>query len=88
MQVLKFGGSSVANAGNINKSVQVIQQAIKKDKTIVVVSAFGGITDNLLQCGSAASAGDESYKDSLNSSNNGISTRCGNLFRLPVRAAY
>lgn len=65
MQVLKFGGSSVANAGNINKSVQVIQQAVNKDRTIVVVSALGGITDNLLQCARAASVADESYRDSL-----------------------
>lgn len=65
MQVLKFGGSSVANAVNINKTVQVISQAVRKDRTIVVVSAFGGVTDILLQCGSAAARGDESYKDSL-----------------------
>jgi aspartokinase/homoserine dehydrogenase 1 len=65
MQVLKFGGSSVANAGNISKTVQVIRRAIQKDKTIVVVSALGGMTDTLLQCGHAASVGDESYKDSL-----------------------
>ena len=65
MQVLKFGGSSVANAGNINKTVQVIRQAISKGRTIVVVSALGGVTDHLLQCGNAASVGDESYKDSL-----------------------
>jgi len=65
MQVLKFGGSSVANAGNINKSAQVIQQAVNKDRTIVVVSALGGITDNLLQCARAASVADESYRDSL-----------------------
>lgn len=42
MQVLKFGGSSVANAGNINKTVQVIRDAISKGRTIVVVSALGG----------------------------------------------
>ncbi|MDP4128895.1 MAG: bifunctional aspartate kinase/homoserine dehydrogenase I, partial [Bacteroidota bacterium] len=65
MQVLKFGGSSVANAVNISKTVQVIRQAILKEKTIVVVSAFGGMTDILLQCGSTAARGDESYKDSL-----------------------
>ncbi len=65
MQVLKFGGSSVANAGNISKAFQVIRQAIIKDRTIVVVSALGGITDNLLHCARASAMGDESYKDSL-----------------------
>jgi aspartokinase/homoserine dehydrogenase 1 len=65
MQVLKFGGSSVANAANINKCIAIIQKAIGKDTTIVVVSALGGVTDNLLQCATAASAGNESYMDLL-----------------------
>ncbi len=41
MQVLKFGGSSVANAVHISKCIHIIQKAIEKDKTIVVVSAWG-----------------------------------------------
>src|SRR5580765_6070253 len=65
MQVLKFGGTSVANADNINKAVQIVAEAIKKDKTIVVVSALGGITDALLQCGASAASEDESYKEKL-----------------------
>ena len=65
MQVLKFGGSSVANAVHISKCIHIIQKAIEKDKTIVVVSALGGITDSLLHCAVAASAGDETYMDSL-----------------------
>ena len=51
MQVLKFGGTSVANAENINKVVAIVKETIKKDKTIVVVSALGGVTDLLLECG-------------------------------------
>ncbi len=65
MQVLKFGGSSVANAGNIGKTIEILRKAYQKDRTIVVVSALGGMTDTLLQCGIAASSGDESYLDSL-----------------------
>lgn len=65
MQVLKFGGSSVANAENINRVVEIVQQAVKKDKTIVVVSALGGITDTLIKAGELASASDESYKELL-----------------------
>ncbi len=65
MQVLKFGGSSVANADNINKVAEIIQEALKKDRTIVIVSALGGITDTLLQSGTLAAAGDESYKEKL-----------------------
>ena len=65
MQVLKFGGSSVANAENINKVVALVRQALTKDRTILVVSAFGGITDMLIQAAVTAAAGDESYKDKL-----------------------
>lgn len=65
MQVLKFGGSSVANAENIEKVVNIIQQRSAGKKTIVVVSALGGITDLLLDCGTLASAGSEEYKNKL-----------------------
>jgi len=65
MQVLKFGGTSVANAENINKVVAIVQQALTKDRTILVASALGGITDILIQAGVQAAAGDESYKEKL-----------------------
>lgn len=65
MQVLKFGGTSVANADNINKVLAVVKEKIKKDRTIVVVSALGGVTDLLLGAAALAAAGDETYKDKL-----------------------
>jgi aspartokinase/homoserine dehydrogenase 1 len=65
MQVLKFGGSSVATSGNINKVVAIVQNALQKDKTIVVVSALGGVTDGLLNVAYLATNGDESFKESL-----------------------
>ncbi|WP_369049412.1 bifunctional aspartate kinase/homoserine dehydrogenase I [Tenacibaculum sp. UWU-22] len=48
MKVLKFGGSSVANQQNITQVIEIIKQASKKEKIVVVVSAFGKTTDNLL----------------------------------------
>ena len=65
MQVLKFGGSSVANAENINKVIAIVKEKVKQDKTIVVVSALGGITDILLQCSQLAAGGNEAYKEKL-----------------------
>jgi aspartokinase/homoserine dehydrogenase 1 len=65
MQVLKFGGSSVANAENIRKVANILSEAVKKEKTVVVVSALGGITDLLLQCGTLAGKGDLRYKQLL-----------------------
>lgn len=65
MQVLKFGGSSVKNAENIGKVVAIVKEKIKVDKTVVVVSALGGITDLLLQCCKMASENNEAYKEKL-----------------------
>jgi len=75
MQVLKFGGTSVANADNISKVVAIIKSKFGitdntplgdgGDKTIVVVSALGGVTDLLLNAASLAADGDETYKEKL-----------------------
>ena len=65
MQVLKFGGTSVANAENINKVFQLVREALANDRTILVVSALGGVTDMLIQAGLSAAAGEESYKERL-----------------------
>ena len=62
MQVLKFGGSSVANAENINKVISIVLDSIKREPTILVVSALGGITDSLLHAGKLAAEADEQYK--------------------------
>lgn len=65
MQVLKFGGSSVANAENIQKVIAIVRKAVQKDKTIVVVSALGGVTDQLLQIGAFAAVGNDTYKQEI-----------------------
>src|SRR5687767_9608673 len=65
MEVIKFGGSSVANAQNIEKVVGIVEQKAKESQVILVVSALGGITDALLLCGNIATTGDESYKEQL-----------------------
>ena len=64
MKVLKFGGSSVANAENIQKVVSIVKQP-QYTNAIVVVSALGGVTDSLISLATKASNGDESYKESL-----------------------
>ena len=65
MQVLKFGGTSVANAENINKVVEIVSATIKKEPAVVVVSALGGVTDLLLGAATMAAAGDETYREKL-----------------------
>ena len=61
MQVLKFGGSSVANANNISKVVEIVSKAVERDRTIMVVSAISKCTDTLINIGRKAACKDESY---------------------------
>ncbi len=65
MQVLKFGGSSVANATNINKVVDIVLKAITQEPVVLVVSALGGVTDQLIYTGNLASVGNENYKQEI-----------------------
>src|SRR6478736_6437019 len=63
MKVLKFGGSSVANAENIQKVVNIV--LANTEAQVVVVSALGGVTDALIKAGTLAEQTDETYKDVL-----------------------
>lgn len=65
MQVLKFGGSSVANADNIKQVISIVNQKEQAQKKLVVVSALGGITDLLLNAAIEAAEGTEAYKEKL-----------------------
>ena len=61
MQVLKFGGTSVATPKNIELVRKILDEKTSNSPVIVVVSAFGGITTLLLECGKQAASGDENY---------------------------
>ncbi|NUY80003.1 bifunctional aspartate kinase/homoserine dehydrogenase I [Flavobacterium sp. MAH-1] len=65
MNVLKFGGTSVANANNITQVCQIVADKSKEDKLAVVISAFSGVTDLLLSASLKAAAKDESYRELL-----------------------
>ncbi|MCI7750260.1 MAG: hypothetical protein MSH61_07905, partial [Bacteroidales bacterium] len=56
MKVLKFGGTSVGTAASL-RNVKAIAEGCQGE-VIVVVSAFGGITDQLIDCAGKAAAGD------------------------------
>ena len=60
MKVLKFGGSSVGSVNSI-LSVKKIVEAVE-EPVIVVVSALGGITDQLIHTSQMASEGDAAYE--------------------------
>ena len=63
MNVLKFGGSSVANSENIKKVITIITAAAKKQKVIVVVSAFGKTTNALIEGAHFAKNKNSNYKE-------------------------
>ena len=49
LQVLKFGGSSVANATNISRVLDIVSGALGKGRVVLVCSAIKGCTDALLE---------------------------------------
>ncbi len=63
MKVLKFGGTSVANAQNIKLVLDIVINQAQKEKLVVVVSALSKVTDLLQQASLKAAANDESYKE-------------------------
>jgi len=65
MQVLKFGGTSVASAENIGKVIAIVTRALAQGPVVLVVSALGGTTDVLINAGRAAASGDESFRHTL-----------------------
>ncbi|MBZ5859117.1 bifunctional aspartate kinase/homoserine dehydrogenase I [Flavihumibacter profundi] len=66
MQVLKFGGTSVGSPEAITQVIDIVTPKSRIEPIIIVVSAFGGTTDALLQCGALAASGDEQYKEQVN----------------------
>ncbi len=69
MKILKFGGTSVANSENIKKVKDIIANQ-GTTKVAVVVSAFGGITDLLLDTLHKAAKQDERFKAGFNTIEN------------------
>ena len=63
MKILKFGGTSVANAQNIKLVLDIVNTKAKNDKLVVVVSALSKVTDLLHQAAIKAANNDESYKE-------------------------
>lgn len=63
MKVLKFGGTSVGTAESLANVKKIIAQS--KGQVIVVVSALGGVTNQLLQMADLAEAQDAKWEQVL-----------------------
>ncbi len=60
MKVLKFGGTSVGSIDSLKNVKTIIEN--QAEQTVVVVSALGGVTDQLLEMTRKAEAHDDSYE--------------------------
>lgn len=65
MKVLKFGGSSISDPKRVQHVAEIILNSSHHDKLAVVVSAFGGVTDHLINAGLLAAEGNHTYRDQL-----------------------
>jgi aspartokinase/homoserine dehydrogenase 1 len=63
MLVMKFGGSSVANPERIKNMIEIVRGRREQyEKVIVVCSAFGGITDHIINTAKLAENQNPEYK--------------------------
>ena len=58
MKILKFGGSSLATTDRIRDVAKIVLEEARRGPVIVVVSAFQGVTNQLLECARLAAKGD------------------------------
>ena len=65
MRILKFGGSSLATPATIRGVGRILLEARQREPIIGVVSAFQGITNQLIDCARRAERADASYEDAF-----------------------
>ena len=63
MKILKFGGSSVATPESILRVKDIVSS--RSEPPIVVVSALGGVTDQLIRASKLAEAGEDGFRAEL-----------------------
>jgi aspartokinase/homoserine dehydrogenase 1 len=61
MRVLKFGGSSLATPDRIRGVARIVLGEARQEALIVVVSAFQGVTNQLIDCARLAERGEPGY---------------------------
>ena len=66
MKVLKFGGTSVALPERIKSIGSLIRKRSTNEQLTIVCSAFGGVTDQLIDAAQTAAAGQEAYTSIIN----------------------
>jgi aspartokinase/homoserine dehydrogenase 1 len=70
MKVMKFGGSSVADADRIRTVAGLVRDAARTGSVVVVLSALRGITDLLIAAARSAESGSDDFRASLDNLRN------------------
>jgi aspartokinase/homoserine dehydrogenase 1 len=65
VKVLKFGGSSLSTPAAIRRVADILLSAARREPVVVVVSAFQGVTNQLIDCARKAEQPDASYTRAL-----------------------
>jgi aspartokinase/homoserine dehydrogenase 1 len=65
MKILKFGGSSLSTPATIRAVGAILSAARRRDPLVVVVSAFEGVTNQLLECARLAERPDGNYEQAF-----------------------
>ena len=61
MKILKFGGSSLSTPATVRDVGRILLDARRREPVIGVVSAFQGVTNQLLECARLAERADAAY---------------------------
>jgi bifunctional aspartokinase / homoserine dehydrogenase 1 len=61
-KIIKFGGTSIANPERIREAASIVLSAAKKERVVVIVSAFQDVTNQLLECARLAELGNKEFQ--------------------------
>src|SRR5262249_4395308 len=65
MRALKFGGSSLSTPAMVRRVADILIQAAREEPVVAVVSAFQGVTNQLIECARKAEQPNASYLPAL-----------------------
>ena len=74
MNVIKFGGTSISNSENINRVIDIIISC--DTNSVVILSAIGETTNQLIKCGKLAGKRDLNYKKVFKNNKSGAFCSC------------
>jgi len=61
LRIMKFGGTSVADATSITGVIEIIESAARSSQLVVVVSAMSGVTNQLIEAAKLSEAGRQNH---------------------------